>query len=79
MKTIGEAEESIRQMKDEFSGAESRAKQMHVVKSLGAAANIAKIISKNPRISGPVQDEKVKISKMYREAASELSKQVEMK
>jgi hypothetical protein len=77
--TVGEAEESIKQMKEQFKGAESRAKQIHVVKSLNAASNVAKIISKNPHVSSPVQEEKKKISKLYRDATTELSSQVEMK
>ena len=66
------AELSVKQMKEEFSKAETDAKKRRLKRMITLAANRAQVISENPRVSSKQREEARRVAEIYRKAAEEM-------
>jgi hypothetical protein len=73
MKNLDDAENSIRKLRDEFVNANTRAKEVRIIRVLNQASNIASVMANNMRNSAPVRSEKREISQMFRKSQRDLS------
>lgn len=76
---IDAAQKSIDTMEKEFKSAKTRKKKLHIIRAINLASIRASVISKNPRITKPVRDEKKKIAKVFRKSQQGLSRKYKQK